>query len=124
MSRMSKRDSIIYRTKQSWKLHASLALILVAAVAETLATLRSMAGTVSSRDVALICGLGALLALGGLFLYFGSIRCPACGARWMWRAATSSKPGSIGKVLTAVACPDCGAPDGPTHNNQLERTRS
>ena len=124
MSRMNKRNSIIYRTRQSWKLHASFALILLAAVAEALATLQSMAGIVSSKAVALVGGLGALFTLAALYLYFGSIRCQACGARWMWRAATSSKPGSMGKLLTAATCPECGAPDGPSHNNQLERTRS
>jgi endogenous inhibitor of DNA gyrase (YacG/DUF329 family) len=65
---------------------------------------------------------GAIVTLGGaaaglgLFV-FGclSVRCPSCGARWVWDAI-SKRPANawLASLLGSRVCPKCGYPDAST----------
>jgi DNA-directed RNA polymerase subunit RPC12/RpoP len=51
---------------------------------------------------------------------FFTIRCPACGSRWMMHAAKQHSSRWLRWLLTLQECPDCGSRGSPP-NNRLQR---
>lgn len=97
--------SFLTRSRQLWKL---LTAMLVMAFGFYLTVGLSRQAGSSTR--------GLLCFFGGLFLSFAamiwvalSVRCPKCGARLIWRAATTHGVGDwLGDLLRSGTCPSCG----------------
>jgi len=95
--------SVISKTGQLWKLHVSVALIILGGVLMFWG--KSHLETLSGGWL-LAGGMAAVLA--GFVYACLSIRCTACGAKWFWLAV--SKQASNGWthwLLTQSECPSC-----------------
>ena len=92
--------TIIERSRQRWKLAASFICL-------ALATPLIIRGHDVGSGIALPL-LGALLGLSGLLFGLLAIRCPLCGARWVW-LAVSEQPASrwFQWLDSQRACPSC-----------------
>lgn len=109
--------SVIVESEQVWKVVLGLAL-LIGGGATNLAVsfipyLRELTEGLqifySIRAVST-----AAAAVGFVYLCL-SVRCPRCGAKWIWMAATGKfGPGSLDALITLDRCPTCGYPGGPS----------
>jgi hypothetical protein len=95
--------SVISKSGQLWKVHASVVLIILGGIAvfwgqshlETYAADWLIAG-----------GMTSVLA-GLVYACFG-IRCRACGAKWFWLAMSKQASNHwIHWLLSQSACPNC-----------------
>jgi len=100
---------LIDRTHQAWKLHAANIGVVLAIVIH--AVPRWVLHGIPDRQIAVYAGASALIAAASVFLYFGTVRCPTCGANWVWRAA-KQRPGRWLEWLhEQQICPVCGSND-------------
>ena len=53
--------------------------------------------------------VGTVITAIGLVIAFFTIRCPACGSRWMTRAAKQHTSQWLRWLLALQKCPDCGS---------------
>lgn len=102
-------DSILVRSGQMRKVIASFALVVTGA-------LMTLVGSFFGQYVAGIDNV--LFALIGLCVGFAggaygamAIRCPQCGARWIWRAMSEGVVNSwLASLLVSKSCPVCNWP--------------
>lgn len=104
---MSIYGPLIDRTRQTWKLH--VANIGVASALVIHAVPRWFLHGIGGRLFAVYSGVSALVAAAGVFIYFGSVRCPDCGAHWVWRAAKQRPVRWLEWLHEQQVCPVCGA---------------
>ena len=92
--------TLIERSRQRWKLAASF-------IGMSLGTTLVVAGHEPGSGITLPL-VGALLAVAGLLFGVLAIRCPCCGARWVW-LAVSEQPASrwFQWLDSQTACPSC-----------------
>jgi predicted RNA-binding Zn-ribbon protein involved in translation (DUF1610 family) len=102
-----RRDCLIYRTKQTWKLHAMTIGCVIAIVC--LFVIPWLLNDSSEHVELTYWILGTVAPAAGLSVAFFTIRCPACGARWMTRAAKQHSSKWLQWLSTLQECPDCGA---------------
>jgi predicted RNA-binding Zn-ribbon protein involved in translation (DUF1610 family) len=106
-SRVISYGPLIDRTRQAWKLHAVNIGVLLAIAIHVIA--RWALPGISRRELALFSGASAVIAAVSLLIFFGTVRCPACGANWVWRA-TRERPGRWLQWLhEQQVCPVCGS---------------
>jgi predicted RNA-binding Zn-ribbon protein involved in translation (DUF1610 family) len=97
--------SFLTQTGQQWKLLTALALMGI-----------GLYFTVGLSGHAESSTRGLLYFFSGLSLSFAamiwlavSVRCPKCGVRLVWRAATTRDVGDwLGNLLRSGKCPSCG----------------
>ena len=98
------RGSILEKSNQTWKLVGGLASMAFgfAVMIFGLAHLERPQGfTITLVGMAVDLGAGIAAAL--------SIRCPSCGARWLWLAVRTQEHSRWLNWLSAQAvCPRCG----------------
>jgi predicted RNA-binding Zn-ribbon protein involved in translation (DUF1610 family) len=98
---------LIDRTHQTWKLHVANIGVVSAIVIHAAA--RLFLHGVPDRLFAVYSGVSALVAAAGLFIYFGTVRCPVCGAHWVWRAAKQRAVRWLEWLHEQQVCPVCGS---------------
>ena len=104
---MSIYGPLIDRTHQTWKLHvANVGVGLAMAIH---AVPRLFFRGVPDRLLAVYSGVSALVAAVGVFIYFGTVRCPVCGANWVWRAARHRAVRWLEWLHEQQVCPVCGS---------------
>ena len=104
---MSIYGPLIDRTHQTWKLHvANVGVGLAMAIH---AVPRLFFRGVPDRLLAVYSGVSALVAAAGVFIYFGTVRCPVCGANWVWRAAKQRAVRWLEWLHEQQVCPVCGS---------------
>jgi len=79
-------NNVIATTGQSWKIGAGLVVTLgsVAAMYWGLNNLE----TPGTNLPILFAAISPFAALGAFALLAAAVRCPECGARWIWRAVS------------------------------------
>lgn len=65
-----------------------------------------LASTYTPRETAICNVIAASVAFVSLIVPFAAVRCPACGCRWVWRAA-QSKVNFLTWLRAQHLCPDC-----------------
>jgi hypothetical protein len=98
---------LIDRTQQAWKLHAVNVGVLLAIVVHLLA--RWVLPGITGRELALLSGISAVIAAVSLFIFFGTVRCPACGANWVWLATKERAARWLEWLREQQVCPVCGS---------------
>ena len=98
---------LIDRTHQAWKLHAANAGVVLAIFIHVIP--RWLLGGVTAREIAIYSGVSAVIAALSVFIFFGTIRCPACGANWMWQAIKERTGGWLSWFHEQQVCPVCGS---------------
>lgn len=103
---MNRKDSITYCSGQAWKLNV---LYLGAPLAALLmAWSVSLEGAMPDGYHMLLMLLSTMLAFVVIMFPCLSIKCPVCGARWLWLAISEKhEPGDFKWLLTRLACPVC-----------------
>lgn len=95
--------SVVVRTGQSWKAALAFAAIIIGGA-------MSFYGGFALPDPSWTI-LGTLVVTAGLVLAWLGIRCPNCGARWVWLAMSRHHPGQwLQWLLSQPACPNCQHP--------------
>jgi hypothetical protein len=103
---------LLEQSHQVWKLHASVIGGCIAA-----AFIAAPHFLTLSEGQALLCiGLGTFAAFIGCAIMFVGLRCPACGSRWMWRAAKQPQAGWLLWLREQRVCPACGRAPVPSNN--------
>lgn len=110
---------LIDRTHQAWKLHAVNIGVLLAIVIHAVA--RWVLRGITGRELALFSGASALIAAVSLFIFFGTVRCPACGANWASRAIKERAGRWLEWLREQQACPVCGASGNVRPDKDLEK---
>ena len=96
-------------TRQSWLVYVALAATIAGGVWLSVVQRRP------SAALSFWALLGSIaLTVGPFIALFVLVRCPRCGTRLLWRAATSADVSSwLTGVLLATECPVCHyVPDG------------
>lgn len=101
---------IVFRTGQGSKLMVGAGLLAVGGLLNLLAILYSGSQSFDASSwLARLQFPAAILALAGLFYMCASVRCPNCGARWIWMAVSGKlERRSPGALLDLDRCPSCG----------------
>ncbi len=107
---------LIDRTHQAWKLHVATMGVLLAVGIHVVA--RLFLPGVTGRELALYSGASAIIAAVSLFIFFWSVRCPACGANWIWRAAKQRSGPWLQWLHEQQVCPVCGSTGDLPPNNR------
>jgi len=102
---MDKGDSILYRTHQSWKLTVAAGGMLIGAALVTLALTRLNLAT--APDYGHLSMAGVLVLLFSFAYPLAAIRCPSCGARWLWLATMQRETNWRKWLLARGSCPKC-----------------
>ena len=102
------RNSVLYRTHQTWKLNAMYVGVSFGVVIQLIPGWLRLPP--SSGATGLFVGAGVLAAFIALAIPFFGIRCPACGCHWMWRAAHQPYQ-QWRAALWSPKCPECGSGD-------------
>jgi hypothetical protein len=101
-------NSVISKSRQSWKLMAGFAVTCGGGLALTY-------GLRDPGIPAVAIG-GLLLALLSMVTTWFSIRCHQCGARWLWMALSTQRSLQWWDWLEAQkVCPKCGNDPGVHH---------
>ena len=98
--------SVIKKTGQIWKGAASAALVIGGFLVMMVGLL-----TLSSGRPSVTFGLaiaGIMLGAAGFIFACASVRCPKCGARWLWLAIRYQPAGLwLLWVMNQQRCPTC-----------------
>lgn len=98
-------DSAIKKTGQLWKGVVSGALALLG-VLTMLAGVAILDGERPTSFIAVITGI--ILGILGIVIAFIGIRCPKCGAPWVWLAVRSQHAGAwLTWLMSQDRCPRC-----------------
>jgi predicted RNA-binding Zn-ribbon protein involved in translation (DUF1610 family) len=98
---------LLDRTHQGWKLHAANVGVAVAIIIHVVP--RWFLHGVTGKEIGIYSGVSALVAAISLVVFFGTIRCPSCGANWMWRAAKQGAWRWLEWLRAQEVCPNCGS---------------
>jgi predicted RNA-binding Zn-ribbon protein involved in translation (DUF1610 family) len=104
---VSSYGPLIDRTHQAWKLHAANVGVALAIALHVVA--RWFVPGITGRELAVCSGASALIAAVSLFIFFGAVRCPACGAKWVWRAVRQRAGRWLEWLHEQQVCPVCGS---------------
>jgi hypothetical protein len=100
--------SILKRSGQWWKALASLGAMGVGLLAFFVGLHLEGETTPLYSLSGLVTLIGLLVGLSGIGFALTSIRCPSCGARWVWLAVSQHSPdGWLGWLLDQSNCPVC-----------------
>jgi hypothetical protein len=100
---MISKDSILYRTDQSWKFRLLLGVYVAAVIVFGAQWLRGSAWFLP------VTFFGSVVAAASLAVPWWSIRCPRCGTRWFWLAISQKHTDNWYKWLASQStCPVCG----------------
>jgi len=104
---VSSYGPLIDRTHQAWKLHLATIGVVLAIVVHVAA--RLFLHGITGRELALYSGASAIIAAVSLLMFFVSVRCPVCGANWIWRAARERSGRWLEWLHEQQVCPVCGS---------------
>ena len=100
--------SLIRRTGQLWKLRLSFWWLPIIGLVTTVAAAFDVVGRTAEEGAVLILG-GLALVVASYVWGVGTIRCPRCRTRLLWRAMRDKTPGEwLGWLLALEVCPTCG----------------
>lgn len=104
---MWRNNSLLARTRQTWKLRTAITSWLLAPVLMVAPWALGLSSESLSHGALL---LATLAAANGFVLSF-IIKCPRCRTRWFWRAMQSRAPGDWHEALKSQSiCPTCSYP--------------
>lgn len=98
---------LIDRTHQAWKLHAVNIGVFSAIVIHVVA--RWFLHGITGRQLAILSGASAVIAAASLLIFFAAVRCPVCGANWVWRATRERAGRWLEWLREQQVCPVCGS---------------
>jgi hypothetical protein len=98
---------LIDRTHQAWKLYTANVSVVVALVVH--AVPRWLLHGTPSRAIAAFAGVSAAIAAFSVYLFFRAVRCPVCGAKWVWRAVRQRPGRWLDWLREQQVCPVCGS---------------
>lgn len=104
---MSIYGPLIDRTHQGWKLHVATLGMVLAIVVHVVA--RLFIRGITGFELAVYSAASAVIAAVSLFIFFASVRCPACRANWIWRAIRQRSGRWLEWLQEQQACPGCGS---------------
>lgn len=104
--------SIFATSRQVWKLILGLIFLIGGGATDAIVTLLlanphgAFAHNEGMYDVQ---AMSTALALMGFVYLCTRVRCPQCGAKWIWMGVTGKlNPKSLDTLLTLERCPTCG----------------
>ena len=112
---------LLDRTHQGWKQRASNfgALLGTLIMVATLWRFHYLShGGVIDRSGVIYLGISCVIIAASLYISFGTIRCPVCGNRWIWRAARQRSPPWLTWLRAQQTCPACGSSGELLPNNR------
>ena len=99
-------QSILAISGQTTKAVVSLAVFFTGVLLSMMGTFGWVSGAPETRFFFVVAGI--LVALGAGTYGVTSIRCPKCGARWVWVAMSKSAASSwLATLLVRDKCPLC-----------------
>ena len=102
---MSAARDLLARSGQTGKFALGFVLVLVGGTVVFIAGL--LIGRASSAQYALLTLLGVAIGLGGFMYLCVAIRCPDCGAKWIWLMASKRRGDPLHWGWQNAACPVC-----------------
>ena len=100
-------NSVLARSGQLWKVLGAICAISVGGAA----LLYGVISNTADGGGLLWIVTGMLLTFGGLAFACLRVRCPKCGARWVWMAVSQQNSREYGTwLITLPHCPKCAAP--------------
>jgi len=104
------RRSVIAKSNQIWKAVVGLALLIGGGATDVIVTLLAYShGSLANHDQLYnVQAISTAVALLGFAYLCARIRCPKCGAKWVWMGVTGKlNPKSLDTLLTLESCPLC-----------------
>lgn len=104
---MNSQRSLMQRTGQTWKLRSMYVCTAVGGalvVSPFVLWLRP-----DSKSAMLVNGAGLLIVALGFAILYGTLRCPACGARWALLSLKQPAGQWLHWLRDLTSCPKCGA---------------
>ena len=96
--------SVLARSGQLWKVIGGVSAILIGGTA----LVYGIASDTADGGGLLWIFAGMFLVFGGLAFACLAVRCPKCGARWVWMAVSQQSSSNYGVWLVALSeCPRC-----------------
>ena len=95
--------SIIVRSKQSWKAVAAFATFLVGCAVSAVGSFGQF--SLAPEQQFLVAMGGIVIAIAAGVFGLAAIRCPRCGARWIW--LTIRKASASSWLMTLLSCQSC-----------------
>jgi len=96
---------LLSSTGHAWKVRAAMIGIVFAIAIYAFPFFHTFA----SNRSALCAVLAVCILLIRVAIAFLTARCPACGSRWLWRAANQPRGRLLQWLRTQEICPDCGS---------------
>ncbi|MBT8078778.1 MAG: hypothetical protein KJO31_09365 [Gammaproteobacteria bacterium] len=103
---MSAAKDLLARSGQTGKFMSGFVLVLIGGAIVFISGL--LIGRASSALYALSSSLGVAIGLGGFVYLCVAIRCPDCGAKWIWLMASKRRGDPLHWGWQNAACPVCG----------------
>lgn len=103
--------SVISKSDQGWKVIAGLACLIGGGATDVVVTVLAYSqGSLANNDQMYnIQAASAAVAIFGFVYLCVRIRCPQCGAKWVWMGVTGKlNPKSLDTLVTLEKCPTCG----------------
>jgi hypothetical protein len=104
------RCSIIVESGQLWKVIAGLLLLIIGSAVGIVVSFIPYPRTkaVVSGRLNSLQAISTVAAAAGFAYLCMSVRCPRCGAKWVWMAVNGKlDAGSLGALVTLDRCPAC-----------------
>lgn len=108
---MIQRRSVIAKSNQVWKAALGVLFLIGGGLADAIVTLiaYSHGPLANNGQLYNVQAASTVLAMLGFAYLCTQIRCPQCGAKWIWMGVTGKlNPKSVGAILTLDRCPKCG----------------
>jgi predicted RNA-binding Zn-ribbon protein involved in translation (DUF1610 family) len=105
------RRSVIAKSDQVWKVVVGLIFLIGGGVTDATVTLLAYSHGPLANNGQLynVQAISTVLAALGFGYLCTRIRCPQCGAKWIWMGVTGKlNPKSLDTLLTLERCPKCG----------------
>ena len=100
-------ESILRASHQVWKLYVMTLGVVISVGLMVFAEIHKSGIAPGSFILIVVAASG--IAFGSLMVAFLYIRCPVCGMRWLWCAATTHRSNKWMNWLVKLnACPSCG----------------
>lgn len=123
MNQHKPRRAVIAKSNQIWKVIGGLILLIGGGATDVVVTLLAYSqGSLAKNDQLYnVQAISTAVALLGFAYLCARIRCPRCGAKWVWMGVTGKlNPKSLDTLLTLESCPTCGYA-GPEHS-EIQRS--